>query len=623
MFTNIIFFMLALFVFHTGPSDFPADQSLWFYFGGVLLALVLFGNEVRHRSKRLLPPDWQAATGSLALQHRFQQVQQRLMILSLLFFGAEVYFLNLRSLIRLIPGAARFGSWEGILGLSFYLLHLLLIWYFAFPAHRLISPGTLTRGAYLRSQFQFNLPILFPWLLVTVFSDILEIAAGPRLRSYLDHPLGELSYLLVFLFILSVFLPYLIKIWWQCRPLPEGFKKEEIREFCREAGAPFREILLWPVFEGQMLTAGVMGLVKRFRYLLITPALLQVLDPEELKGVVAHEIGHIRKKHMFFYLLFFAGYVLIALLFYQLFSRHLLARPEILKLLTRWQNYSEGLISLVTMIPLAVFLVLYFRFLFGFFMRNFERQADLQALQMIGSPGPLIGSLEKISLYSGQDRRLPSWHHYSIAERVAFLEESSREPQRIERHNRKVFRSVAVFVVILIGLGVYGWRSPGIFMAGGQGEARLLEKLLEKELRARPDDPRVLAGLGLIYQEQKKYGQAEEAYKKVLRLDPRNALVLNNLAWMYATSPDPGFFKPEEALALSQAAAALKPDPVIWDTLAEAYLVNDRPDLSLRIMEEILKGDPDNREYFEGQRERFKKAWEGQESEKDNPKVSI
>jgi Zn-dependent protease with chaperone function len=623
MFTNIIFFMLALFIFHTGPSDFPADQSLWFYFWGVLLALVLFGNEVRHRFKRLNPPGREYAAESLGLSHRLQQVQQRLMVLSLLFFGAEVYFLHLRALIHLLPGTQRLGSWEGLLGLSLYLLHLLLIWYFGFPAHRFISQGTLTRPAYIRSQFQFNLPILFPWLLVTGLSDILEITAGPRLRSYLDHPLGELSYLLVFLFILSIFLPYLIKVWWQCRPLPEGFKKEEIREFCRQAGSPFREILLWPVFEGQMMTAGVMGLVKRFRYLLITPALLQVLDPAELQGVVAHEIGHIRKKHMFFYLLFFAGYVLIALLFYQLFSRHLLTRPDILKLLTRWQSYSEGLISLVTMIPLALFLILYFRFLFGFFMRNFERQADLQALQMIGSPEPLIASLEKISLYSGQDRRLPSWHHYSIAERVAFLEESSREPQRIVRHNRKVFRSVAVFVLLLIGLGFYGWRSPGIFMAGGQGQAHLLEKLLEKELRARPNDPRLLTGLGVLYQEQKKYEQAEAAYKKVLKLEPSNPLVLNNLAWLYATSEDPTFFKPQEALALSQVAAALKQDPVIWDTLAEAYLVNDRPDLSLRIMEEILKGAPDNREYFEGQRERFKKAWEEQESEKDNPNVSI
>ncbi|MBI5586301.1 MAG: M48 family metalloprotease [Deltaproteobacteria bacterium] len=623
MFTNILFFMLALFVFHTGPTDYPAAHPSWVYFWGVLVAYLFFGNEVRHRFKQLKLPEGEAAAGSFVLQHRFQQIQQRLMIESLLFFGVEVYFLNLRALLRFLPGTQPFGSFEGILGLSIYLLHLLPIWHFAFPAHKLLFHSTLTRRGYVRSQFQFNLPILFPWLLVTTFSDILEYTVGPRLRGYLDHPLGELSYLLGFLLVLSIFLPYLIKIWWQCRPIPDGPKKEEIQEFCRAAGSPFREILLWPVFEGQMLTAGVMGLVKRFRYLLITPALLQLLDPEELKGVVAHEIGHIRKKHLFFYLLFFAGYVLIALLFYQLASRYVLTRPEVLQLLARWQSYSEGLISLFTMLPLAVLLVLYFRFLFGFFMRNFERQADLQALQMIGTPEPLIGSLEKISLYSGQDRNLPSWHHYSIAERVAFLEQGSREPGRIARHHRKVFRSVAVFVLLLVGLGFYGWRSPGIFMAERQSEARILEKLLEKELRARPDDPRILAGLGLIYQEQKKYGPAEEAYKKVLKQDPRNPLVLNNLAWMYATSPDPQFFKPKEALALSQAAAALKPDPVVWDTLAEAYLVNGRPDLSLRIMEEILAGDPDKREYFEGQRERFRKEWEKKKQEEEKTKMTV
>ncbi len=64
-----------------------------------------------------------------------------------------------------------------------------------------------------------------------------------------------------------------------------------------------------------MLTAGVMGLVKRFRYLLITPALLDLLEPEELKGVVAHEIGHIRKKHLIFYLGFFVGYVVLTVFF--------------------------------------------------------------------------------------------------------------------------------------------------------------------------------------------------------------------------------------------------------------------------------------------------------------------
>ena len=623
MFTNIIYFMLALFIFHTGTADRLTASGLWVSILGILLIGAFFAFEVHRRFRHLERLAQGEAADSFFVQRRYQQAQQHFMILSLLFFGVEVYFLNLKSLILLVPGARQFSSWEGVLGISVYLAHLSLIWYYGFPAYRTVFHTAQEQGAYVWSQFQFNLPILFPWILVSALTDGLGKVGGAKVKAFLDHPLGEISYILVFLFIMSLFLPYLIKVWWQCRPIPEGPKKEEISRFCQELGAPFQEILLWPVFEGQMLTAGVMGLIKRFRYLLITPSLLQLLTPEELKGVVAHEVGHIRKHHLFFYLLFFAGYALLALLFYQVVGQYLLTQPEILKLLARWQSHFEGLLSLLSMAPLAVFLVLYFRFLFGFFMRNFERQADLYAMRLIGSSDPLVGSLEKIGLYSGQDRHLPSWHHYSIAQRVEFLEKGSREPRIIERHQKKVLWSVGIYLFLLIGLGVVVWRAPGLFTSGGQGEDQILERLLTRELRARPDDPRILSGLGLIYQQQKRYGEAETVYKKVLVRDPRNALVLNNLAWMYATSPEPQFFRPREALPLAQRAAALKPDPVIWDTLAEAYLVNGRPDLALRIMEEILDRNPPNPEYFEGQRERFRREIEQKEAGKDNPKLAL
>ncbi|MCJ7833589.1 MAG: M48 family metalloprotease [Deltaproteobacteria bacterium] len=87
-----------------------------------------------------------------------------------------------------------------------------------------------------------------------------------------------------------------------------------------------------------MLTAGVMGLVKRFRYLLITPALLDLLEPEELMGVVAHEIGHIRKRHLLFYLGFFAGYVLLAVFFSQWLTHQFFRYPAFLEFLYSWRN---------------------------------------------------------------------------------------------------------------------------------------------------------------------------------------------------------------------------------------------------------------------------------------------
>ena len=74
----------------------------------------------------------------------------------------------------------------------------------------------------------------------------------------------------------------------------------------------YNDILHWPIFGGKMITAGVMGLVKKFRYILVTNALLHLLEPDELDMVIAHEIGHVKKMHLVFYLVFFAGFLLIS-----------------------------------------------------------------------------------------------------------------------------------------------------------------------------------------------------------------------------------------------------------------------------------------------------------------------
>ena len=67
-----------------------------------------------------------------------------------------------------------------------------------------------------------------------------------------------------------------------------GLLRSSIEQFCRRQNFS-SEILYWPLFEGKMVTAGVMGIVPKFRYLLLTPALLSALDQEELG--VAETLG--------------------------------------------------------------------------------------------------------------------------------------------------------------------------------------------------------------------------------------------------------------------------------------------------------------------------------------------
>lgn len=372
--------------------------------------------------------------------------------------------------------------------------------------------------------------------------------------------------------------------------------------------SPFREVLLWPAFGGQALTAGVMGLVRRFRYLLITPSLLDLLDHEELKGVTAHEIGHIRKRHMLFYLAFFAGYVLLAVFFSNRLLGVLFRFPFFIDLLVFLQAYSEDLSSLVMTIPLALGLILYFRYLFGFFMRNFERQADLYALRVMGTPVPLIRSLEKIAYASGQSRNLPSWHHFSIAQRVDFLQKAFRDPRLITRHDRKVYGVLGLFFFLFLVLTGYGIRERIWLSPSPADDPRVLEHLLRRELNSAPGDTQTLLALATLYHQAHRLTQAKELYEKVLARDPNHPLALNNLAWLLATAKEPDLFQPQKALELAQKAVTLKPEPMILDTLAEAYLVNGLPDKALETIQRALEQNPSNRSYYLGQAERFKKA---------------
>lgn len=611
MFTNIIFFILALLIYHTrslGPRLPLID--LWVNAGLLLLFLVVFGLETWRRFHRLHFLALDNRQGKYTLQRSFQQITQYLMILSLIFFAAEIYLINFKSLVTLIPGTGRFSSLEGALGISLYLLHLVLIWVLGYPAQETLFRSYQGRGPYLRSQLQFNLPILFPWFFITFLSDLIGLISAPWLRTFLNQPLGEMIYVLTFLLLLAVFFPFMIKTWWQCRPLPDGPKKEILEEFCREMGSPFHQVFLWPAFGGNMITAGVMGMVKRFRYLLITPSLLNLLDAEELKGVVAHEIGHIRKKHLLFYLAFFVGYVLLTVFSSQWLLGMLFRFPTLLDLLVSIKSYSEDLTTLLMVLPMALGLIVYFRFLFGYFMRNFERQADLFALKTIGSPDPLIQSLEKIGQASGQIRNLPSWHHFSIAQRVSILEQAGRQPVLIAKQDQKISRAVILFFLLLLGLSLYGVKEK-IWLSTWPGEdPKALESLLDRELRSKPGETRTLLALAMLYHEGKRYSEAKETYEKILAKEPHHYLALNNLAWLLATSKDPTLFQPQKALALAKQAAALKSEAMILDTLAEAYLVNGQPDKALEIMGQVLSQNPANRSYYQGQEERFRKALE-------------
>jgi hypothetical protein len=199
---------------------------------------------------------------------------------------------------------------------------------------------------------------------------------------------------------------------------------------------------------------------------------------------------------------------------------------------------------MLSTLPLLLLLVFYFRFLFGFFIRNFERQADLYVFTVMGRGSPLISALEKVAFHSGNVRDVPSWHHFSIKQRVDFLAASARNPSLLRQHRLKLRRALAGYLMGLIAVGALGY----LFHAGVVGKnlnEQLNYKMLTSLVQLEPENPLLLSSLGTLYY-----------LERALELDPNNPEILNNLAWVLATSKERSFFHPERALALAVKAAA-------------------------------------------------------------------
>jgi Zn-dependent protease with chaperone function len=250
---------------------------------------------------------------------------------------------------------------------------------------------------------------------------------GPDSCAFWDSDGGWVVFILLFLLLLLIFLPPLMKTWWRCRPL-DSPSLPLLQQTLTRSRVKIDKICLWPALNRRALTAAMLGFIPGLRYLLITPALLDNLSPNQLAAVTAHEAGHIRCRHALIYIFVLGGYFLLAwalsepintLINLGLYA--LASTPSGADFLLHYGSWKIPWRILLSL-PMLLLLLLYLRLVLGFFMRQSERQADFFALDIMNEAQPLAGALERLAALSGPEaRRAPSWHHFSIEQRAAAL----------------------------------------------------------------------------------------------------------------------------------------------------------------------------------------------------------
>lgn len=264
------------------------------------------------------------------------------------------------------------------------------------------------------------------------------------------------------LLLLFALAPLMLKALWETRPLGVGEHRERIEAVCAHHGVRVRDILVWQMGPG-VVNAAVMGLIGRLRFVLVTPGLLDQLPADEVEAVAAHEIAHVRRRHIPWLAASVLGVVL----------------P--LTTLGGWafeEVFGAGVLDGWLGLAIAVVGVAGALLLFGYISRRFEWQADafaaahLSGARTGGRRVPAVitepaaasmsSALRRVARLNGMDPHRRSWRHGSIAlrrARLAKLVGHRSDALPIDRAvaRLKLFASVGVVAAMTLALLDFAW----------------------------------------------------------------------------------------------------------------------------------------------------------------------
>src|SRR5262249_54095102 len=103
-------------------------------------------------------------------------------------------------------------------------------------------------------------------------------------------------------------MPWTLRLLLGLRPLPDGELRDRLLAASRRLNFRCSDILLWDTHGGGA-NAMVVGIVPMVRYVLLTDRLTTEMTGDEVEAVFGHEVGHVKHRHMLYYL----GFLLISL----------------------------------------------------------------------------------------------------------------------------------------------------------------------------------------------------------------------------------------------------------------------------------------------------------------------
>ncbi|MBI4698920.1 MAG: M48 family metallopeptidase [Nitrospirae bacterium] len=279
-------------------------------------------------------------------------------------------------------------------GLAFFLI-------LVYAENVLSAPFSIYSTFKIENKYGFNTMTPKLWiadffksiLLSTILSGIL-IAVGLWLVS--ESPGHWWLWVWMFFLIFSLFImyisPYVIEpLFNKFSPVEDQVLEDKIKELSMKAGIKVSRIFRMDASKRSSHTNAYFTGIGKVKRIILYDTLLEKMNSDEIIAVLAHEMGHWKKKHVLKLIVMSE-----ALAFAGLFIAHKILQTNYLSELFSIEQSSFfakavvlGFIGSIALFPLTP--------LFAYISRRHERQADRFACELTRSPEGLATSLIKLS----------------------------------------------------------------------------------------------------------------------------------------------------------------------------------------------------------------------------------
>lgn len=282
----------------------PLPELAWLPIPGTLALWSLF-QVVAHRATMKLhhPGGGRRIQSLYRLLDATRWVSLMVLAVGIFAFGWDLW---LRALLPSLP------LLDELLVASPVLLTLIFTWWSMAPVERAMQELTIirrldeggvvaplpTRWQSVWQHMRFTmLLVLVPISLMIAWHDTLVLA--PQWLGASGEWLAGNATWLSWLGIGSILIltPLIMRVLWDTVPLADSALRDRIRGVCDAYRVRVTGPLVWRT-HGSMVNGAILGVFWPARYLLLTDALLERMAPQYLDAIVAHEIAHVRKRHM-------------------------------------------------------------------------------------------------------------------------------------------------------------------------------------------------------------------------------------------------------------------------------------------------------------------------------------